>query len=90
MKGSIVQGFDAASAPAVLSARKKMTTLTSNRGEVYSLVYLISSLMCLLAGGFDQSRGCASSDSRSIGKRMEGEFIFGEGRTTLIVPRIVW
>lgn len=87
MKGGVVQGFDAASAPPVLSARKKMRTLTSNGGEVYSLVYLISLPMCLPAGGFDQSRGCASSDSRSIGERAEGEFIFGERRTTLIVLR---
>lgn len=42
--------------------------------------------MCLPAGGFDQSRGYASSDSRSIGKRGQGEFIFGERRTTVIVP----
>lgn len=90
MKGGVVQGFDTASASAVLLTRKKTTTLTSNRGEMYSLVYLISLLMSLPAGGFDQSCGCASSDSWSIRKHVKGEFIFGERRTTLIVPRGVW
>lgn len=87
MKGGVMQGFDAATAPAVLSARKKMTTLTSNRGEVYSLVYLIVLLMCLPAGGFDQSRGAPPQTAGRSGCTWKGSLFWGRRRTTLIVPR---